>query len=174
MRRSKLIKKTLLQLKQEFLERKEIENLDEGYDENEQRFFEYQLDYEYNQRKKFYEKYGDMEWKRKIKIINDFEDELIEYLKNEETGKISYEEKELIWWKGTEKQIIHLFDLLFHNNLIDRTQINNRYALIRDHFKNKNGKAFNNKQLAIVDGKNSSIKNKETLEVIVESTLKNK
>lgn len=53
-----------------------------------------------------------------------------------------------IWWKGTEPQIVYLFDLLFNSQLIDRTQFTNRYAIIEKNFKNKFGKPFDNKQLA--------------------------
>lgn len=54
----------------------------------------------------------------------------------------------LVWWKGTEPQIIFLFELLFNSDLIDKTQYDNRYAIIESNFKNKFGKSFDNQQLA--------------------------
>ena len=56
----------------------------------------------------------------------------------------------LVWWKGTEPQIIYFFELLFHTQLIDKTQYDNRYAIIEANFKNKFGKPFDNQQLARV------------------------
>ncbi len=60
-------------------------------------------------------------------------------------------ENELIGWKGTESQIIYFFELLFSAGLIDRAQYHNRFSLIENHFKNKNGVQFNNLQLAIAN-----------------------
>ncbi len=57
-------------------------------------------------------------------------------------------EQDLIWWKGTEPQIIYFFELLFRAGLIEQTQYRNRFSLIENHFKNKNGVQFNNLQLA--------------------------
>ncbi len=60
-------------------------------------------------------------------------------------------ENELIGWKGTESQIIYFFELLFSAGLIDQTQYHNRFSLIENHFRNKNGDQFNNLQLAIAN-----------------------
>lgn len=60
--------------------------------------------------------------------------------------KTEYKLEELIWWKGTEAQLEFLFTLLINANLIDSSQYNERFALIAKHFKNPNGKAYNNKQ----------------------------
>ncbi|MHB8579911.1 MAG: hypothetical protein ACYDA4_08620 [Ignavibacteriaceae bacterium] len=57
-------------------------------------------------------------------------------------------EQDLIWWKGTEPQMIYFFELLFRAGLIEQTQYQNRFSLIENHFKNKNSVQFNNLQLA--------------------------
>ncbi len=65
--------------------------------------------------------------------------------------KIEPTEQELIWWKGTEPQVIYFFELLFRAGLIEQIQYQNRYSLIENHFKNKNGVQFDNLQLAIAN-----------------------
>ena len=62
--------------------------------------------------------------------------------------KIEPTEHELIWWKGTEPQMIYFFELLFRAGLMDQIQYQNRFSLIENHFKNKNGVQFNNLQLS--------------------------
>ncbi len=73
-------------------------------------------------------------------------------------SKLCYDKKEngakeleLIEWKGTEPQIIYFFELLFRAGLVEPTQYQNRFSLIENHFKNKNGVRFNNLQLAIAN-----------------------
>lgn len=61
-----------------------------------------------------------------------------------------YRLEDLIWWKGSEPMLVYLFDLLNASGLIDQTQYDNRFALMAKHFKNKNAKNFDNKQLARV------------------------
>lgn len=70
-----------------------------------------------------------------------------------------------IWWKGSEIQLLHLFDLLFNENLLDVTTYEKRHAVIRDHFINKDGKNFNNKQLSDSQSKNHN-KNNKRLNVV--------
>ena len=67
--------------------------------------------------------------------------------KNEEMTAVNAE-RELIWWKGTEPQMIYFFELLFDANLLDKTQYDIRFSLIEKHFKNKKGNQFNNLQLS--------------------------
>lgn len=53
-----------------------------------------------------------------------------------------------IQWQGSETQLIYLFELLFKSNLIPLKLYDKRFALIADHFLNKNGENFKNTQLA--------------------------
>lgn len=55
---------------------------------------------------------------------------------------------ELIWWKGTEGQLIYLYEELVKKNLIDGSQDDRKYVLLSKHFKNKKGEQYTNKQLA--------------------------
>jgi len=76
-------------------------------------------------------------------------------VRTKRTGKVTlnkntYDTKDLIWWKGSEPMLVYLFDLLNASGLIDQTQFDNRFALMAKHFKNKNAKNFDNKQLARV------------------------
>lgn len=64
-----------------------------------------------------------------------------------ETGK-GDNNVELIWWKGTEGQLIYLYEELVKKNLIDGSQDDRKYVLLSKHFKNKKGAQFTNKQLA--------------------------
>lgn len=58
-----------------------------------------------------------------------------------------FEPDDLIWWKGTEGQLIYLYEELVKNNLIDDSQKDRKYLLLSKHFKNKMGKNFKNKQM---------------------------
>jgi hypothetical protein len=56
---------------------------------------------------------------------------------------------EKIRWKGTDTQLVYLFQGLFETGLLDgNDQYYRRNALIRDHFINKSDKEYSNKQLA--------------------------
>jgi hypothetical protein len=74
--------------------------------------------------------------------------QLKELMDKKENNAKEYELKDLIWWKGTETQIEHLFNLLINNDLIDKSQFGERFALISKHFKNAKGNRFKNKQLS--------------------------
>jgi len=53
----------------------------------------------------------------------------------------------LIWWKRSGPLLTYLFDLLYKFDFIDVTTYNIRHAIARDHFKDANGKRFDNKRL---------------------------
>lgn len=55
---------------------------------------------------------------------------------------------DLIWWKGTEGQLIYLFEKLVKNNLIDDTFDERKYVYLSMHFKNKKSKRFTSKQMS--------------------------
>ena len=55
-----------------------------------------------------------------------------------------------IYWKGTEPEIVILFELLHNAGLLDEESYDKRYSLIRDHFKNRFNNSFDNKQLGSV------------------------
>lgn len=59
-----------------------------------------------------------------------------------------YSIEDLIWWKGTEGQLIYLYEQLVQSNLIDQTQDDRKYVLLSKHFKNKSGGLFTNKQMS--------------------------
>ncbi len=75
-----------------------------------------------------------------------------------EKRQLEHTDNELIWWKGSEPQMIYFFELLFSAGLIDQTQYHNRFSLIENHFRNKNRAQFNNLQLAIAN--QNMLKNK--------------
>lgn len=77
-------------------------------------------------------------------------DQLKELVQKKENEIKEYRLEDLIWWKGSEPMLVYLFDLLNGSGLIDQTQYDNRFALMAKHFKNKNVKNFDNKQLARV------------------------
>lgn len=86
-------------------------------------------------------------------------------------------EEDLIWWKGTEGQLVYLYESLVKNNLIDNSQNDRKYLLLSLHFKNKNGKRFNNKQMGqaaqnLILNKEQKPKKSEIIENIVTETLK--
>lgn len=81
------------------------------------------------------------------KLIVQLKDKLAELDKNEKLTKIKSNEDK-VWWKGSEPQIIYLFELLFNANLIDKSQYDSKYALIEANFKNRYGNSFDNNQLA--------------------------
>jgi len=55
---------------------------------------------------------------------------------------------DLIWWKGSEGQLIYLFEQLTKHHFIDETFEERKYALLSRHFKNKKGKRYTNKQMS--------------------------
>ena len=65
-----------------------------------------------------------------------------------EKRRLEHKDNELIWWKGSEPQMIYFFGLLFSAGLIEQSQYDNRFSLIEKHFKNKKGVQFNNIQLS--------------------------
>jgi hypothetical protein len=82
-----------------------------------------------------------------------------------------YDVEELIWWKGSEPMIIYLFDLLSSANLIDDAQARQRNSMIAKHFKNVNGKKFDNKQLgksySRMKDKKPNAKDADTIEQVL-------
>lgn len=56
--------------------------------------------------------------------------------------------EDLIWWKGTEGQLVYLFEKLVECNLIDRSDIDRKYVLLSKHFRNKKGNKFSSKQMS--------------------------
>ena len=54
-----------------------------------------------------------------------------------------------IYWKGSEPEIIALFDLLNNTGLIDEESYNKRYHLISRHFKNKSNASFKANNLSV-------------------------
>ena len=81
------------------------------------------------------------------KLIEQLKDKLAELDKNEKFTRAKNNEDK-VWWKGSEPQIIYLFELLFNANLIDKSQYSSKYALIEANFKNQYGNPFKNSQLA--------------------------
>ncbi len=84
---------------------------------------------------------------------------------------------ELIWWKGTEGQLIYLYEELVKKNLIDSSQNDRKYVLLSKHFKNKKGEQYTNKQLAqtaqnLVANKNLKPKNSDIIDNISDQTSK--
>lgn len=99
-------------------------------------------------------------------------DQLKERLNTISCSVKEYRQEDLIWWKGTEGQLIYLFEQLIKMNLIDDTQENRKYILLAYHFRNKNGKRFNNKQMGqaaqnLTSNKNMKPKNAEKIENIL-------
>lgn len=93
----------------------------------------------------------DVRLENEIEVLEDeIEDGGTERTGKERLNKSTYDTKDLIWWKGSEPMLVYLFDLLNASGLIDQTQFDNRFALMAKHFKNKNAKNFDNKQLARV------------------------
>ncbi|MCZ7603094.1 MAG: hypothetical protein M5R37_09500 [Melioribacteraceae bacterium] len=91
--------------------------------------------------------------------------------KPDEVIKSSYDLKDKIWWKGSEPMIIYLFDLLISANLIDGTQARQRNAIIAKHYKNIDGKEFDNKQLgksySRMKNKKPNAKDTDTIEQVL-------
>lgn len=84
---------------------------------------------------------------------------------------------ELIWWKGTEGQLIYLYEQLVKINLIDSSQDDRKYVLLSKHFKNKKGEQFTNKQLAqaaqnLAANKTMRPKNSDIIDNISDQTSK--
>lgn len=82
---------------------------------------------------------------------------------------------ELLWWKGTEGQLIYLYEELVKKNLIDGSQDDRKYVLLMKHFKNKKGEKFTNKQLAqaaqnLVANKTGKPKDADTIDNIINKT----
>lgn len=67
--------------------------------------------------------------------------------------------------------IIYLFDLLISANLIDGTQARQRNAIIAKHYKNIDGKEFDNKQLgksySRMKNKKPNAKDTDTIEQVL-------
>lgn len=91
--------------------------------------------------------------------------------KPREVVKSSYDLKDKIWWKGSAPMIIYLFDLLLAANLIDDAQSRQRNSLIAKHFKNVDGKEFDNKQLgksySRMKDKKPNARDTETIEQVL-------
>lgn len=84
---------------------------------------------------------------------------------------------ELIWWKGTEGQLIYLYEQLVKNNLIDSSQDDRKYVLLSKHFKNKKGEAYINKQMGqaaqnLAANKTLKPKNPDIIDNITDQTSK--
>ena len=83
--------------------------------------------------------------------------------------------EDLIWWKGSEGQLIYLFEQLVKNHLIDDTFDERKYVLLSMHFKNKKGKRFTNKQMSqaaqnLVMNKNRKPQKADLLETIAKTS----
>lgn len=88
-----------------------------------------------------------------------------------------YGTAELIWWKGTEGQLIYLYEELVKKNLIDGSQDDRKYVLLSKHFKNKKGEQYTNKQLAqaaqnLAANKTLKPKNADIIDNISDQTSK--
>jgi hypothetical protein len=84
---------------------------------------------------------------------------------------------ELIWWKGTEGQLIYLYEELVKENLIDGSQDDRKYVLLSKHFKNKKGEQFTNKQMSqaaqnLVANKTRKPKDADIIDNITDQTSK--
>jgi hypothetical protein len=84
---------------------------------------------------------------------------------------------ELIWWKGTEGQLIYLYEELVKKNLIDSSQDDRKYVLLSKHFKNKKGEQFTNKQMSqaaqnLVANKTRKPKDADIIDNITNKTTK--
>jgi len=66
--------------------------------------------------------------------------------KNGSKGIIN--DDDLIWWKGTEGQLIFLFEQLVKAHLVDDTFEERKFSLLSKHFKNKKGKRYTNRQMS--------------------------
>ena len=62
---------------------------------------------------------------------------------------ISPRQQQKIRWKGSEKSLIILVDLLLAGEFIDEEYKAKKYVFIAEHFVNIQGKAFNPKQLSV-------------------------
>lgn len=101
-------------------------------------------------------------------------DQLKELQQKNENEVKEYRLEDLIWWKGTEGQLIYLFEQLVKNNLIDDSQEDRKYVLLANHFKNKKGNRFNNKQMGqaaqnLVQNKTHKPKDADKLDEIVKN-----
>ncbi|WKZ69971.1 MAG: hypothetical protein QY331_01720 [Melioribacteraceae bacterium] len=74
-------------------------------------------------------------------------DQLKELQQKIENEVKEYRLEDLIWWKGSEGQLIYLYEQLVKNNFIDDSQEDRKYVLLANHFKNKKGNRFNNRQM---------------------------
>jgi hypothetical protein len=93
-----------------------------------------------------------------------------------ENGKVDGA-AELIWWKGTEGQLIYLYEELVKKNLIDSSQDDRKYVLLSKHFKNKKGEQFTNKQMSqaaqnLVANKTRKPKDADIIDNITDQTSK--
>lgn len=98
---------------------------------------------------KFIKNLNSWKWELKEDIINLNEAKNYKPENNTETLETKNKRKliqvDKIKWRGTQPQIITLFEILIKENLIGYIDI---YATIRDHFVNKKGEPFDNKNLA--------------------------
>jgi len=102
-------------------------------------------------------------------------DQLKELLQKNENEVKEYRLEDLIWWKGTEGQLIYLYEQLVKNNFIDDSQDDRKYVLLANHFKNKKGNRFNNKQMGqaaqnLVQNKTQKPKDADKLVEIIKNT----
>ncbi len=104
------------------------------------------------------------------KMLNEFKNENETDNSNKSIGI-----EDLIWWKGTEGQLIYLFEQLVKNHLVDDTFSDRKYVLLSRHFKNKKGKRFTNKQMSqaaqnLVRNKNRKPQKADLLENIAKTS----
>ena len=120
---------------------------------------------------------------KKLRQYVENEIEIIERLitneknKNDNDNQIKNEAviNDLIWWKGSEGQLIFLFEQLVKNKLVDDTYNERKYVLLSQHFKNKKGEKFESKQMSqaaqnLAANKNRKPQKADLLENIVKTT----
>lgn len=56
-------------------------------------------------------------------------------------------------WNDTEKSLLLIIELLYNSEFITQETFLNRYAVIRDTFKNESGNSFKNRQLSVTFNK---------------------
>lgn len=102
-------------------------------------------------------------------------EQLKQRLANNGAAVKEYKLEDLIWWKGTEGQLIFLIEELIKQQLLDKTVKEKIYATISQHFKNKLGKTFIPKQLSqaaqnLIANRNMKPKNAECIETIIKGS----
>jgi hypothetical protein len=88
------------------------------------------------------------------------------------TNNKPQKEVEKICWQGSEPQIIYLFDLLYEARLLSPSAYDKRFALIAQHFLNKDSKPFKREQLAQAAHKMINNKPKEKDAEVIEKISK--